>query len=73
LYFALTPTFVDRAQNGRLHLVPDVGKISLADALLVEDPSEQSGGGTGGTGDDDGKDQHNLKRWKSLPLTKEDH
>jgi hypothetical protein len=29
-----------RAANGRLHLVPHVGKIPLADATLVEDPSE---------------------------------
>ena len=34
--------FYSRASNGRLHLLPDVGKISLADATLIEDPSESS-------------------------------
>ena len=29
-----------RATNGRLHLVPNIGKIPLADATLIEDPSE---------------------------------
>ncbi|GLV41334.1 Son of sevenless [Carabus blaptoides fortunei] len=29
-----------RTSGGRLHLVPDVGKIPLADALLIEDPGE---------------------------------
>ncbi|XP_055550871.1 ras-specific guanine nucleotide-releasing factor 2-like isoform X3 [Wyeomyia smithii] len=29
-----------RTSGGRLHLLPDVGKIPLADATLVEDPSE---------------------------------
>lgn len=32
-------------------MVPDVGKIPLADALLIEDPSDH------GTGDDDGKSE----------------
>ncbi|XP_052122507.1 ras-specific guanine nucleotide-releasing factor 2-like [Frankliniella occidentalis] len=36
-----------RASNGRLHLVPNVGKIPLADAMLIEDPSDP------GTADDD--------------------
>ncbi|XP_075210397.1 ras-specific guanine nucleotide-releasing factor 1-like [Lycorma delicatula] len=36
-----------RTSGGRLHLVPDVGKIPLADALLIEDPSDH------GTNDDD--------------------
>ncbi|KAK3920513.1 Ras-specific guanine nucleotide-releasing factor 2 [Frankliniella fusca] len=36
-----------RASNGRLHLVPNVGKIPLADAMLIEDPSDP------GTTDDD--------------------
>ena len=35
--------------NGRLNLVPDIGKISLSDAVLIEDPSEQN------FNDDDGK------------------
>lgn len=39
-----------RASNGRLHLVANVGKIPLADAMLIEDPSDP------GTTDDDGKD-----------------
>lgn len=30
----------NRTSGGRLHLVPDVGKISLAEAVLVEEPSE---------------------------------
>ena len=30
-----------RTQAGRLHLVDSVGKISLADVSLVEDPSEE--------------------------------
>jgi len=38
-----------RTSGGRLHLVPDIGKIPLADALLIEDPSEH------GINDDDGK------------------
>ncbi|XP_018899919.1 ras-specific guanine nucleotide-releasing factor 1 isoform X2 [Bemisia tabaci] len=29
-----------RASNGRLHLLPDVGRIPLTDAILIEDPSE---------------------------------
>ncbi|KAG5880599.1 hypothetical protein JTB14_026570 [Gonioctena quinquepunctata] len=29
-----------RTSSGKLHLVPDVGKIPLADALLIEDPSD---------------------------------
>ncbi|XP_026480918.1 ras-specific guanine nucleotide-releasing factor 2-like [Ctenocephalides felis] len=29
-----------RTSGGRLHLVPDVGKIPMADAILIEDPSE---------------------------------
>ncbi|CAH1153713.1 unnamed protein product [Phaedon cochleariae] len=29
-----------RTSSGKLHLVPDVGKISLADALLIEDPTD---------------------------------
>ncbi|EDS30563.1 conserved hypothetical protein [Culex quinquefasciatus] len=29
-----------RTSGGRLHLLPDVGKIPLADATLIEDPSE---------------------------------
>lgn len=42
--------FVDfRTSGGRLHLVPDIGKIPLADALLIEDPSDH------GVNDDDGK------------------
>lgn len=34
-----------RTSAGRLHLLPDVGKIPLMDATLIEDPSE--------TGNDD--------------------
>ena len=30
----------NRTSGGRLHLLPDVGKIPLADATLIEDPSE---------------------------------
>ncbi|XP_046610239.1 ras-specific guanine nucleotide-releasing factor 2-like [Neodiprion virginianus] len=30
-----------QSSGGRLHLVPEVGKIPLADALLIEDPSDQ--------------------------------
>ncbi|KAF6210300.1 hypothetical protein GE061_013404 [Apolygus lucorum] len=29
-----------RTSGGRLHLVPEVGKVPLADAILIEDPSE---------------------------------
>lgn len=29
-----------RASGGRLHLVPGIGKIPLADAILIEDPSD---------------------------------
>lgn len=35
--------------DGRLNLVPGTGKIPLSDAVLIEDPSEQS------ATDDDGK------------------
>lgn len=31
-----------RTSAGRLHLLPDVGKIPLIDATLIEDPSEQN-------------------------------
>ncbi|KAF5272851.1 hypothetical protein FQR65_LT00447 [Abscondita terminalis] len=31
-----------RSSSGKLHLVPDIGKISLADAMLVEDPNENA-------------------------------
>ncbi|XP_059486241.1 ras-specific guanine nucleotide-releasing factor 2-like isoform X3 [Neocloeon triangulifer] len=31
-----------RTSGGRLHLLPDIGKIPLADAVLIEDPSESS-------------------------------
>ncbi|KAL1117876.1 hypothetical protein AAG570_004189 [Ranatra chinensis] len=36
-----------RTSGGRLHLVPEIGKIPLADAILIEDPSEN------GLNDDD--------------------
>ncbi|XP_049766096.1 ras-specific guanine nucleotide-releasing factor 2-like [Schistocerca cancellata] len=36
-----------RTSGGRLHLVPEIGKIPLADAILIEDPSEH------GANDDD--------------------
>lgn len=36
-----------RAANGKLHLVPDIGKVPLADALLLEDPSESQGNDDG--------------------------
>lgn len=29
-----------RTSSGKLHLVPEIGKIPLADALLIEDPTE---------------------------------
>lgn len=29
-----------RTSGGKLHLVPEIGKIPLADALLIEDPSD---------------------------------
>lgn len=41
--------FSYRTSGGRLHLVPNIGKVPLADALLIEDPSEH------GTGEDDGR------------------
>lgn len=34
--------------DGRLNLVPQIGKVPLSDAVLIEDPSEQ------GAVDDDG-------------------
>lgn len=37
--YSITSMF--RTQAGRLHLVDSVGKISLADVSLVEDPSEE--------------------------------
>ncbi|KAI5725869.1 hypothetical protein M8J77_021110 [Diaphorina citri] len=36
--------------SGRLHLVPDIGKIPPADATLIEDPLEHVHEGTGDTG-----------------------
>lgn len=40
-YFISFVVFVVfRTSGGRLHLLPDVGKIVLADATLVEDPSD---------------------------------
>lgn len=35
-----TYLFNQRTNGGRLHLLPDVGKIVLADATLIEDPSD---------------------------------
>lgn len=32
--------FVFRTSSGRLHLIPDVGKIPLADATLIEEPTD---------------------------------
>ncbi|KAK4871680.1 hypothetical protein RN001_015804 [Aquatica leii] len=31
-----------RSSSGKLHLVPDIGKIPLADTMLVEDPNENA-------------------------------
>jgi len=51
LFFIKIFSFINRVNNrtsaGRLHLLPDIGKVPLADALLIEDPSE-----SGGTDDD---------------------
>lgn len=41
-----------RTSGGRLHLVPDVGKIPMADAILIEDPSECA------QNEEDGKNLH---------------
>lgn len=41
-----------RTSSGKLHLVPDIGKIPLADALLIEDPTENP--------EDDGMRQSNV-------------
>ncbi|KAI5722995.1 hypothetical protein M8J76_016750 [Diaphorina citri] len=38
-----------QGSSGRLHLVPDIGKIPLADATLIEDPLEHVHEGTGDT------------------------
>jgi hypothetical protein len=38
--FKLSSIFLSRTSAGRLHLLPDVGKIPLIDATLIEDPSE---------------------------------
>lgn len=38
--FSRKEWFGYRASGGRLHLVPGIGKIPLADAILIEDPSE---------------------------------
>lgn len=35
-------SLIIRTSGGRLHLLPDVGKILLADATLIEDPSSDS-------------------------------
>jgi len=29
-----------RTSGGRLHLIPEVGKVPIADSLLIEDPSD---------------------------------
>jgi hypothetical protein len=34
--------YCSRTSGGRLHLLPDIGKVPLADAVLIEDPSESS-------------------------------
>lgn len=41
--------------DGRLNLVPQIGKIPLSDAVLIEDPSDQ------GVTDDDGNSSFNDK------------
>jgi len=33
--------FTYRTTSGKLHLAPEVGKISLADCRLIEDPNEK--------------------------------
>ncbi|XP_061932914.1 ras-specific guanine nucleotide-releasing factor 1 isoform X3 [Apis cerana] len=49
--------------DGRLNLVPQIGKIPLSDAVLVEDPNDQ------GTADDDASSalglQRHSKQWMS--------
>lgn len=52
-----------RASNGRLHLLPDVGKIALAEATLVEDPSESN------NDDEDGSVCSGSTRGSTLSVT----
>lgn len=38
--FSFVFLFACRTSGGRLHLISDVGKISLADATLIEEPND---------------------------------
>lgn len=42
--------YLRRTADGKLHLLPEIGKIPFVDATLIEDPTE-----TGSCEDDDGK------------------
>ena len=45
-----------RAANGKLHLLPEIGKIPFVDASLIEDPTESSS-----NDDDEGELKWNTK------------
>lgn len=48
LIFFIWP--LHRTADGKLHLLPEIGKIPFVDATLIEDPTE-----SGSYEDDDGK------------------
>lgn len=54
--FELIFLCIHRTSGGRLHLLPDIGKIPLADATLIEEPTdsdrEEEGGDSMGMGVD---------------------
>lgn len=40
IFSSSNPHLVSRTSGGRLHLIPDVGKIPLTDATLIEEPND---------------------------------
>lgn len=50
-----------RTSSGKLHLAPEVGKISLADCRLIEDPNDKDD--ENNQGDMDTQDGNNEGNW----------
>lgn len=48
-------SFLFRTSDGKLHLLPEIGKIPFVDAALIEDPTE-----TNSCDDDDGTNDNFL-------------
>lgn len=53
-----------RTTSGKLHLAPEVGKISLTDCRLIEDPNEKDD--ENNQGDMDIQDGNNEGMYKNL-------